>query len=466
MDYFSVGGRPFFLRFPPYIPGNFNASRYGNAGQQEEASRNIGASTGGAATANDSKGESSPTEASASGAWPSSGPSSSANNLGASDAAFQQAQNRGGATSPAAIGGLTSEAAGSRSPTSRAAEGGTSPAASQFTWRPEVKASSALHTGFDPAEVATWEPSRFEMVRKLQDATRNRGQVHLMRDHENGSCYVAVKQMPNRWIMSNHLEFVREHPTETEMPWQDVGCVRFLSGVGFPFSCGLLGVYRDEAYTYVVTTFASEGDLFLWCEDSVPPGKEREVVVRPLARQIVEGVQQLHDLSIVHRDLSLENILLNKDDDGDLKVRIIDFSMASLTRRLKSSVRGKASYQAPELHTDQEYDAFLTDAFSVGVTLYAMLVKDYPWLSTRPGGCKCFEYVRKHGFRAYLEKRKLRNSTAKVADIMSEPLKQLLEGLLHFDPASRLTLGEHDWENGRKRSVWDVAWLHTGPGEG
>jgi serine/threonine protein kinase len=304
------------------------------------------------------------------------------------------------------------------------------------------------------------------MVRKLQDATRNRGQVHLMRDHSNGSCLVAVKQMPNRWIMTNHLEFVREHPTETEMPWQDVGCVRFLNGVGFPFSCGLLGVYRDEAYTYVVTTFASEGDLFLWCEDSVPPGKEREVVVRPLARQIVEGVQQLHDLSIVHRDLSLENILLSKDDDGELKVRIIDFSMASLTRRLRSSVRGKASYQAPELHSDQEYDAFLTDAFSVGVTLYAMLVKDYPWLSTRPGGCKCFEYVRKHGFRAYLDKRKLRNSTAKVADIMSEPLKQLLEGLLNFDPAMRLTLGEHDWENGRRRSVWDVAWLHTGPGEG
>ena len=28
------------------------------------------------------------------------------------------------------------------------------------------------------------------------------------------------------------------------------------------------------------------------------------------------------------------------------------------------------------------------------------LPQDYPWLSTRPGGCKCFEYVRKHGFRA------------------------------------------------------------------
>ena len=127
----------------------------------------------------------------------------------------------------------------------------------------------------------------------------------------------------------------------------------------------------------------------------------------------------------------------------------------------RNCIRGKASYQAaehqlwgtqrtrlewawlqaPELHTDQEYDAYLTDAFSVGKVVLQIREKfswrpsgtsctrrnalccavegrplsscdipgclithveaqDYPWLSTRPGGCKCFEYVKKHGFRA------------------------------------------------------------------
>merc|ERR1719324_2235018 len=99
--------------------------------------------------------------------------------------------------------------------------------------------------------------------------------------------------------------------------------------------------------------------------------------------------------------------------------------MASATRMFRNCVRGKASYQAPELHGDAEYDAYLSDVFSLGVTLYALLLKDYPWLSTRPGGCKCFEYVRKHGFRAYLAKRKLRNSGQRIGDMMSEPCKQL-----------------------------------------
>mmetsp|Transcript_73601 Transcript_73601/g.204546 ORF Transcript_73601/g.204546 Transcript_73601/m.204546 type:complete len:424 (+) Transcript_73601:220-1491(+) len=337
------------------------------------------------------------------------------------------------------------------------------PSGPLYTTPPER--TLALHEFFDQSEVKPWEKKNFEMVRKLQDATRNRGHVHLMRDLTSDRL-VAVKQMPNRWVRNSHTDFVAEHPGETELPWQDIGCIKFLNSQGYDYGCALLGVYRDEEDTYVVTSFASEGDLFSWCEVGVSPGPEREVIVYPLARQIMLGVQQLHECTISHRDLSLENILLtkgeNSSDPDALTIRIIDFSMASTARVFRSCVRGKASYQAPELHTDQDYDGYLSDVFSLGVTLYALLLKDYPWLSTRPGGCKCFEYVRKHGFRSYLAKRKLRNSNARVGEFISEPLKQLLEGLLAFDPADRLTLGESSWGDCR-RSIWDEPWMHSGP---
>jgi serine/threonine protein kinase len=307
------------------------------------------------------------------------------------------------------------------------------------------------------------------MVRKLQEAERNFGQVHLMRDRQDGERLVAVKQVPNVWLRSSPSEFLREHPSETENPWQDIGCTNFLNHVGYPFACRLLGVYRDDEHSYIVTSFATEGDLFSWCENSaLQPGHEREVVVLPIARQIIEGVQQLHDLSIVHQDISLENLLLSQAEDCSLHIRIIDFSMASTSCHFRGSALGKPVYQAPEFHEDEElgYDGFLSDAFAVGVTLYALVAKDYPWLTTKPGGCKLFEYVRKQGFRKYVGRRKLRGSTARVADIMSEPLMQLLEGLLQLDPAKRLTLGERVWkESEHRRSVWDMAWLQTGPGQ-
>jgi len=321
-----------------------------------------------------------------------------------------------------------------------------------------------LHLAFNPLDVKPWEPGKFEMLDKLQDAARNRGQVLVMRDAASDRL-VAVKRMPNDWVRKSHTDFVSQYPHEPEQPWQDIGCNSFLSNIGFPYSCQLLGVYRDEQHTAVVTQLASEGDFFGWCGEraNLAPGPEREALMKPLARQIMRGVQQLHNLCIVHRDISLENLVIADENQPDgMQVRVIDFGMASTARNFHSSVNGKPSYQAPELHNDGMCDAFLTDTFALGVSLYAALTKDYPWLSTRPGGCKCFEFFQKHGFRKYIAKRKLRGMGGlTVEKSMSEEVASLLEGLLALDPEQRLTLGETAWEKeGRaRRSVWDEPWL-------
>mmetsp|Transcript_129197 Transcript_129197/g.288794 ORF Transcript_129197/g.288794 Transcript_129197/m.288794 type:complete len:452 (+) Transcript_129197:141-1496(+) len=451
MDYFGLGGRQLLSRFPPHIPGIFNPNRFPYDPEHPALNSQIGQAS--AAAPQCPRAEDAV-------------PGGDVGPRGCNTKEVDCFAYLGGLPAKTQSQQLLEEVddidIDPQPGQVKSAQAGNSAQAEP------VKAPAALHRGFNANEVQAWDAGRFELVRKIQDATRNRGQVHLMRDSAHDTL-VAVKQMPNRWIRTCHSEFVMEHPSETEMPWQDVGCIRFLHNAGYSHVCELLGVYRDDSSTYVVTSFATEGDLFSWCEAGVPPGREREVLVQPLARQMLEAVQQLHDYSIVHRDLSLENILMSKlPGDGSLQILIIDFSMASTLRRFRKCVRGKASYQAPELHMDEEYDAFLTDAFSMGVTLYAVLVKDYPWLSTRPGGCKCFEYVKKHGFRSYLNKRKMRNASARVAECMSEPLIQLLEGLLELDPAKRLTLGESSWtaDGQPRRSVWDMPWMHDGPGPG
>merc|ERR1719161_2296603 len=90
---------------------------------------------------------------------------------------------------------------------------------------------------------------------------------------------VAVKQMPNWWVLDNHEAFRAQHPNESEMPWQDIGCTHFLNTVGFEDVCTLHGVFRGASYTYVATAFATEGDLFGWCQGGAKPGPERELAV-------------------------------------------------------------------------------------------------------------------------------------------------------------------------------------------
>jgi len=322
-----------------------------------------------------------------------------------------------------------------------------------------------LHMEFDPAtEVQPVEPNRFKAVRQFADAERNRGKVHLMWDTVE-SKYVIAKVMPNWWVGSCHADFIKNHPDEIEFPWNDIGCMKFLNHRKVPLGVVLLGVYRDERNTEVVSSFATEGDLFMWCShpERPPAGAEREEIMRPLITQLLRGVRQLHDLNIVHRDISLENILVTKTDrQDDWRLLIIDFGMSDRQRFYEGQPRGKRSYQAPEAHEPGEHDGFLIDAFAVGVVVYCILVNDYPWLSTRPVVDKCFAYAKACGFRSYVQKRTLRNTDIPVASILSEPALRLLEGLLNLDTEQRLTLGEEAWKSdgvSSRKSVWDEDWF-------
>jgi len=326
---------------------------------------------------------------------------------------------------------------------------------------PSCKASNPLAADFHMEDVQHWRPDRFQLVGKIMDAPRNYGEVQQMYDQLEGR-QVATKEMPNDWICDSHEDFLRKHPGSPEQPWTDVACVSFLNKTGYPWASHLVGVYRDAETTRVVTELATEGDLFSWCAslDLPNPGPKREVVVLPLAKQLCKAVATLHELSIVHRDLSMENILLSKDiPEGPPIIKVIDFGQATASRFFHSCNVGKPSYQAPEVRGKQLVDGFLSDAFAVGVTLYFMLMHDYPWLSTDPLVCKRFEYFSNRGFRAFIQKRKLQGSQTYVEQILSEEAIHLLEGLLHVDATKRMTLGEAAFSSSRHRSVWDEPWL-------
>jgi len=298
-------------------------------------------------------------------------------------------------------------------------------------------------------------------VKQLQEAKRNHGCVELMRE---GGTFVAVKKMPTRWIRSSPDEFDSRYPDASERPWLDIGLVRRLNELRFPYAVKLLGVFTDHESTYVVSSLASEGDLFAWCDCDPKPGLKREAAMHPLVKQIFTGVRFLHDLGVAHRDLSLENLLLH-NENGDMRVKIIDFGMATLDKSVSAEIRGKQSYQAPEMHLPQPFDTQMTDPFALGVVLFAMAAQDYPWSATKRKTCELFEYVCMFGFTKFLGKRRLRKGGGEsLAEVFSPNFTALLVGLLAKDAGKRTTLGENVFEtpeNGsdRRASVWECKWM-------
>eukprot|EP00440_Ansanella_granifera_P049852 gb/GFBE01054029.1/.p1 GENE.gb/GFBE01054029.1/~~gb/GFBE01054029.1/.p1 ORF type:complete len:434 (+),score=38.74 gb/GFBE01054029.1/:1-1302(+) len=308
------------------------------------------------------------------------------------------------------------------------------------------------------AGVKPWDEKEFQVRSILQEAVRNHGRVNLVDRPRYGDC-VAVKTMPTEWVTRGPGEFVKVYPKSTERPWMDFGIVNWLNSVKYPYVCDMVGIFRDSTTTYAAVSLATKGDLFGWGDDSLRAGLEREALMKPLVAQILSAVRMLHDMGIAHRDLSLENVLLT-DRGSEQRILLCDFGMASLSRFCTREVRGKPSYQAPEMHTGAEYDAFLSDVFAIGVTVFAMSCSDYPWTSTKT--CKLFQFVQTSGMMAFMKKRKLRQGRGEtLIEVLSSDLVSLINGLVQFDPAKRLTLGEQCYSSETRQSVLDAPWVQS-----
>lgn len=314
----------------------------------------------------------------------------------------------------------------------------------------------------DGCTMATWSPEKWMTTKTIASAAAGEGSVELMTSQEEQSDrLVIVKKLPWTAMRSSPEEFNKHSPNAKERPWTDIAVLKHLNSRGFPYTREFLGVFLGDEQVYIMTSFANRGDLFTWCQtDKTNAGTARETVMRPLVSQLVSAVRTLHDWGIAHRSLSAESVQLTESGDNGLQIQIVDFGMASLSRMVSQEVRGKRSYQAPEMHTHAEYDTFLADIFSVGVIVYCMAVHGYPWDYTKPGKDRSFEFARANGVELLLQKKKMPCNKKPVAENVSSAFFELVCGLLALDPEKRYSLGEACFEDSSRKAVNSKsAWL-------
>lgn len=111
-------------------------------------------------------------------------------------------------------------------------------------------------------------------------------------------------------------------------------------------------------------------------------GRLGEEEAKGIVVQILEGVTFMHCMGIIHRDLKLENILINAQG----QVKIIDFGFSSFFNyeETKRTFCGSPFYASPEMVLGTEYIGPEVDYWSVGVILYAMLVGKLPFEDKDP----------------------------------------------------------------------------------
>ncbi|XP_021733320.1 serine/threonine-protein kinase SAPK7-like [Chenopodium quinoa] len=185
----------------------------------------------------------------------------------------------------------------------------------------------------------------------------------------------------------------------------------------------------------IVMEYAAGGELF---DRICTAGRFSEDEARYFFQQLISGVSFCHSMQICHRDLKLENTLLDGNPAPRLKICDFGYSKSSLLHSRPKSTVGTPAYIAPEVLSRQEYDGKLADVWSCGVTLYVMLVGAYPFED--PQDPKNF---RKTITRIMAVQYKIPEYVH-----ISQDCKHLLSQIFTTNPTRRITLKEirsHPW---------------------
>ncbi|XP_010912491.2 serine/threonine-protein kinase SAPK7 [Elaeis guineensis] len=257
---------------------------------------------------------------------------------------------------------------------------------------------------------------KYELVRDI--GVGNFAVARLMRNKETGEL-VAMKYIPRGQKIDEKV--AREIINHRSLRHPNI--IRFKEVVLTP------------THLAIVMEYAAGGELF---DRICNAGRFSEDEARYFFQQLISGVSYCHFMQICHRDLKLENTLLDGNPAPRLKICDFGYSKSSVLHSRPKSTVGTPAYIAPEVLARREYDGKLADVWSCGVTLYVMLVGGYPFED--PDDPKNF----KKTFQRIVS---VQYTIPEFVHI-SQDCRQLLSRIFVANPARRITIREirnHPW---------------------
>ncbi|GAB2283319.1 Serine/threonine-protein kinase sapk2 [Dionaea muscipula] len=257
---------------------------------------------------------------------------------------------------------------------------------------------------------------RYEIIKEL--GSGNFGVAKLARDNSTGELY-AVKYIERGQMIDEHVE--REIINHRSLMHPNI--IRFKE------------VFLTPTHLAIVMEYAAGGELF---ERICTAGRFSEDEARYYFQQLISGVDYCHSMEICHRDLKLENTLLDGSVEPLLKICDFGYSKSSVLHSQPKSTVGTPAYIAPEVLSSKEYDGKIADVWSCGVTLYVMLIGAYPFEDPEDP----------RNFKMTIGR--ILSASYSIPDYIrvSQDCKHLFSRIFVANPEKRITIGEikqHPW---------------------
>lgn len=249
------------------------------------------------------------------------------------------------------------------------------------------------------------------------------GKVFVARDREMKSRTVAIKKV---LIMDEERKKVFQREAQ------------IMKELDHPSICKLLETYEDRCFMFFVMEYCEGKDVL---DRIMEDGLIQEHAAAGIVKQTASALLYAHNRGIAHRDLKPENLCYCNKDVAENHIKLVDWGLGSHFGQVKmKSTVGSFTYAAPEVLEAEETGAYTAacDIWSLGVVAYVMLCGKPPFWG---------DHVQiLSGMKA---------ETYPMTDVtwaaISPDAKDLIRGLLKYDPRTRLDLAK----------VLSSPWLRT-----
>ncbi|KAF7954962.1 uncharacterized protein EAE97_000221 [Botrytis byssoidea] len=229
----------------------------------------------------------------------------------------------------------------------------------------------------------------------------------------------------------------RRRPEENERKYSKRLTSEFCisSSLRHPNVIHTLDLLQDSKGDYCeVMEFCAGGDLYTLV---LAAGKLEVVEADCYFKQMMRGVEYMHEMGVAHRDLKPENLLLTTH--GSLK--ITDFGNGECFRmawekdaHMVTGLCGSAPYIAPEEYIDKEFDARAVDVWATGVIYMAMRTGRHLWRVAKRDEDEFYE--------KYLEGRRDEEGYAPIESLHRARCRNVIYSILDPNPHRRITASQ------------------------
>lgn len=187
------------------------------------------------------------------------------------------------------------------------------------------------------------------------------------------------------------------HNERLKVSW--VREVEVLKHISHPNLVRFVTSFSTPLHHTLVLEQVAGGELFESLMSNFDQFAQREWLVRVIYTELANAIGWMHHINLVHRDIKLENILMTVDLFGAAAaageplrphhlpagplIKLTDFGLSRFidpSNPLLETRCGSEEYAAPELIIGKKYDGRKTDAWALGVVLYALVTGSLPFM--------------------------------------------------------------------------------------